>query len=89
MVDRHFRETFINHPCNNICKKCKTKTCLKNPADEMIKCTSCFVNCVNDVCHQNHFKKVCNKIKKCEKCGVFKTFKHNCDLICVIFVKKI
>jgi hypothetical protein len=43
-------ETFINHSCNNVCKKCRRKTCIKR-ADEIKKCASCFVNCCNNTCY--------------------------------------
>jgi hypothetical protein len=38
-------ETFINQSCNNVCKKCRRKTCVKRAYDEIKKCASCFVNC--------------------------------------------
>ena len=69
-------DTFINHPCNNVCKKCRVKSCVRSL--EIKKCDSCLVTCNSSVCYLNHSKNVCNKIKKCEKCGAFNTFKHNC-----------
>jgi hypothetical protein len=79
-------ETFINHPCNKVCKKCKVKTCIKGI---FIKCESCFVLCNNETCYENHLKNVCSKTKKCETCGAFKTFKHNCGLWCNFCKKSI
>ena len=82
-------ETFINHPCNKVCKKCRKKTCKKNLENGFKKCESCFVICSGDLCYSNHLKKICSKIKKCEKCGAFKTYKHNCDFLWCNFCKKI
>ena len=79
-------ETFINHPCNKVCKKCKVKTCIKGIFK---KCESCFVLCNNETCYENHLKNVCSKTKKCETCGAFKTFKHNCGLWCNFCKKSI
>ena len=72
-------KTFINHPCNNVCKKCKVKTCVKKAFK---KCESCFVLCNSEVCHFNHLKNVCNRNKKCVTCGAFQTFNHNCGMWC-------
>ena len=69
-------DTFVNHPCNNVCKKCRVKSCVRSL--EMKKCDSCLVTCNSTICYLDHLKNVCNKIKKCEKCGAFNTFKHNC-----------
>ena len=35
-------ETFVNHPCNLVCKKCKYQTCVRST---IVKCEMCFVNC--------------------------------------------
>ena len=57
-------ETFVNHPCNNVCKKFRVKSCLQSL--EMKKCDLCIVTCKSSVCYVDHLKNVCNKIKKCE-----------------------
>jgi hypothetical protein len=56
---------------------------------EIKKCKSCFVSCNSELCHVNHLKNVCNKLRKCVKCGAFETFKHNCGLWCNFCKKKI
>jgi hypothetical protein len=62
------------------------KNGVKRADDEIKKCISCF-KCCNNACYQNHLKNVCKKIKKCDTCGAFKTYKHNCDLLWFNFCK--
>ena len=76
----------LNHACNIVCKKCKCKTCVKT---SIVKCEMCLVNCNSILCLLNHVQKVCNKLKKCTKCGVFETLKHNCVLWCNFCKKNI
>ena len=54
----------------------------------MKKCENCLVVCKSLTCYNNHKKNVCNKNKKCEKCGAFETFKHNCSGYWCNFCKK-
>ena len=67
---------FENHPCNEICKKCKNKLCKKIKS---VQCDICKVLCQSEICLQFHLKNVCNKIAKCNFCGKFNTRFHNCN----------
>ena len=68
--------TYKNHPCNDVCKKCKNRSC-DNLGKEIYKCNFCDVNCTDDLCLSLHMENVCGKVVKCV-CGSFKTYFHSC-----------
>ena len=78
-------EKLVNHPCNNICKKCKVPTFA---FENFKKLDNCLVVSRSNDCYKYHLKNVCNKLKKCEKCGAFQTFKYNCTGSWYNFCKK-
>ena len=67
---------FENHPCNEVCRKCKEKNCIqiKNK-----KCEFCYVICQSNECYINHRLKVCGHIPKCINCGSFQLKSHVCE----------
>ena len=58
-------DTFVNHPCNNVCKKCRVKSCVRSL--EMKKCDSCLVTCNSSVCYLDHLKMFAIKSKSVKK----------------------
>ena len=68
---------FQNHPCNEVCKKCKTDGCIETSRN--VKCDFCMVQCRSNECYLKHREKVCSKISKCILCGNFKIFSHTCN----------
>ena len=74
----HGYSVFENHPCNDVCKKCKNKTCNREN-NEFIKCSFCGVSCVSANCLKMHRLKVCGKIPKCDVCSSFKIKNHVCN----------
>lgn len=72
-----YSSKYETHPCNNVCKKCLNRLCSKS--NSKIKCEFCGVRCSDELCFIRHLEKVCGKVKKCDKCNAFKTYKHNCN----------
>jgi hypothetical protein len=83
-----YSSSYVHHPCNDSCKKCKNKLCIKKGTTVFFKCESCDVNCVNEVCLALHQERVCGKIQKCLICNEFKTFYHSCTGKWCKFCKK-
>ena len=71
--------TFENHPCNEVCNKCKDRNCGLIPENEHTVCKYCSVYCNSNECLINHRLKVCGKIPKCFSCGSFKLSSHICE----------
>lgn len=67
---------YENHPCNEVCKKCKDKNCSNE--NKFVKCDFCGVLCKSNECLMNHRLKICGKIPKCKVCSSFKVRQHAC-----------
>ena len=57
--------TFEEHPCNEVCKKCRNRNCRFISVEKNIKCYFCDVICTTFDCYIKHRDKVCCKIPKC------------------------
>ena len=69
---------YENHPCNEVCKKCKDRNCTLTEYSN-IKCEFCGVYCKSNECLMNHRVKVCGNFSKCEFCSSFKLPHHVCQ----------
>ena len=70
---------FENHPCNEVCKKCKDRNCGILSENTQIICKYCNVYCNSNNCLINHRIRVCGNIPKCLSCGSFKLNSHVCS----------
>lgn len=65
------------HECSNTCKHCNEYPPCK--FEDLIHCPECNGNYVSETCYSNHLKKICVKIRKCERCHRKLEPDHECD----------
>ena len=73
---KHYQSAFYQHPCNDVCKVCEQRECLKD--DSNIKCNWCKVKCRNRNCLSYHQIMKCGLQQKCSTCGRFMYRNHVC-----------
>ena len=77
-----FIEKINKHKCDHFCPACRTSDCSKNPADLFEKsCISCKRTFKSHSCFLAHKdKKICNRVRYCNKCDIVYNYKHDCML---------
>ena len=69
--------SYYNHPCNNVCKMCKKRTCTFNTK---IKCSMCNRQCNSMKCLLDHQESnICNEMQICNICFRYKSKTHVCN----------